>query len=392
MMNSELVKNVVRKYVSLFGVRPSHVVRSPGRINVIGEHTDYNMGFVLPGAIDKSIYLAIGPSSDQTHHFFAMDKNESVEIDPEKLEKQDANWSDYLIGGLLYYQEKWEQPAPMNLVFSSDLPIGAGLSSSSALSCGMLYSIVLMAENKVEREIIALLGHRVEREFVGLKGGIMDQYANMLSHENEVILIDCQNRTTTRHKISMSDHSFVLIDTRVEHELTGSDYNTRAEESIMAVEGFRRDHPDISSLRDVTMDMIKSADGRISELLLRRSRFVVEENERVQRSIDALQKQDLNRLGQLLFESHNGLKNDYEVSCPELDFLVDEAKKINGVLGSRMMGGGFGGCTINLVENDQIDLLVNRIKSAYLDKYDIEANAIIVRLSNGTSSIEAEYF
>ena len=382
------IQRITEGFQRIFGKLPEFVLRSPGRINLIGEHTDYNMGFVLPAGIDKSIYFAFQKNGSDLHHLHALDKDETYEFSVSDVSKSEYLWCHFLQGGLWSLQQLGEHIGGVDLVFGSDLPIGAGLSSSSALSCGFLQGLNLLYHLRIPRFEIAMMGHKVEREYVGLKGGIMDQFANMLSKPDHFLLLDCRSKEYTHHQFVLENHALVLINTCVEHKLTESDYNVRSHESAKAAEIIHTHHKEVKSLRDVNLEMVEDLRLLLGETLFKRAAFVVKENMRVHNTIHAFTENDINTVGQNLYGSHYGLRDEYEVSCPELDFLVAQAELHPGVLGARMMGGGFGGCTINLVQKNLMSHFLQTATSAYRDTFHIDAQVVQVKLSGGTEKVD----
>jgi galactokinase len=386
-VHHKTINSINDGFQRIFGGEAALILRSPGRINLIGEHTDYNNGFVLPAAIDKSIYFAFRKNQSNLYRMHALDTGEHIEFDAEDHRKSKYHWALFLQGGLWALNQLDGKMSGVDLVFGSDLPIGAGLSSSSALTCGFLYGMNILFQFQISRFDTAMMGHQVERDFLGLKGGIMDQFANMLSKPDHFLLLDCRSKEYSLHQLRLDEYQLVMINTRVSHKLMDSDYNVRAEESAKAVEVIRSHHPEVQSLRDVDADLVLEMKPMLGDTLYRRADYVVRENTRVLDTIQAFERNDYARVGSNLFASHNGLKDDYEVSCPELDFLVDCARSHTGVVGARMMGGGFGGCTLNLVKKDaEADFLINATAD-YREHFRIDAEVIDVQITGGTEVV-----
>ena len=386
-MNLDVYNQLVEVYMKHFDTAPEIGVRAPGRINLIGEHTDYNMGFVMPGAIDKAIYICASENHTNQHQWTAIDLKESISIPVNQKEKTKYEWADFILGGLIKMEERGADIKGLNIAFNSDLPIGAGLSSSSALSCGMIFMANELLNLQFSNLEIALLGHKSEREFIGLNGGIMDQFASVLGQKDRFLLLDCRSQDLEPIQMPNSEHSLMLINSCVQHTLTDSDYNTRSKESNEAYKVVAQHFPNVHSLRDVNEEMIDQVSSELGRIGEKRARYVVKENERVLRTVEALRSNNIELVGRLLFESHNGLQHEYEVSCEELDFLVDFAKDFDGVAGARMMGGGFGGCTINLVHKSKIDSFKDKINLAYKERFGIDPVFIPFTLTDGTSVI-----
>jgi galactokinase len=343
-----LCQKTLSAYRSRFGSDPAILVHAPGRINLIGEHTDYNLGFVFPAAIEQGICFAMDGDSGHQHEWFAVDTDELATLAVHESKSRDAGWVDYCLGACRILSQEYPQFPSIRCVFSSDLPTGAGLSSSSALTCGFLMGLNAILKLNKTREELAWLAHRVEHDFIGLQGGIMDQHACMLCEPDHFLLLDCLTRDYRQIAFPAdAGLSLFLVDTRVKHKLTDSDYNTRAAECRIALK-LLQDNAGIKNLRDLTQSTLLPYASLLGPLLMKRIQFVFRENARVLSSVEAIRRRDWKELGLLLNESHAGLRDEYEVSCPELDFLVDHVSASPQILGARMMGGGFGGCTINL--------------------------------------------
>ncbi len=368
-----------------FGCAPSAIVHAPGRINLIGEHTDYNSGFVLPAAIPQGICFAIGGNNEAYHEWYAIDTDEQVRFPVSTAIATGKGWVDYCLGAYRILMDQQTDLPAIRCVFTSDLPAGAGLSSSSALTCGFLLGLNALFDLKKSREELAWFAHLVERNFIGLQGGIMDQHACLLCEPDHFLLLDCLSRTY--QQIALQEDSgthFFLIDTRVQHKLTDSDYNTRAAECRRALE-LLQGSAHIRSLRDVTKPLLQDHASLLGSLLVQRITFVLQENARVLLAVEKIQLCSWVALGQLLYESHAGLRDDYAVSCTELDFLVEAVSDHPEILGARMMGGGFGGCTINFATRAPDDSFKDRIKSQYKARFGMECAFINVRLSESAT-------
>ena len=378
-----MLDHLLQKWHTSFGPSsPEIIVRAPGRVNIIGEHTDYNEGWVLPGAMSRSLYILISKNENKTHHWVASDLNEEFQFQPTSVEKEIPLWGKYVSGTINLYAR---DTGPLNILIGGDLPVGAGVSSSSSLVCGLLFALHHMTGHHETKEEIALMGSRVEREIIGLQGGIMDQFAIMLSQENHVMMLDCRTQTYQFISADLAGCKWVLINTKVRHQLIDSDYNKRGEECQRAVAIIKHQYPEVKSLRDVTFGILKSI--HLPEALSRRAKFVLEENARVQDMVTALGNKDTHKAGLLLKASHKGLRYDYEVSCDELNHLADFANQYDGVLGSRMMGGGFGGCVICLLEENIIENFSQQCVASYADRFGIEPDIIHFELGNGVERI-----
>lgn len=376
-----MLQTLLDKWHQSFGKQsPEVIVRAPGRVNIIGEHTDYNMGWVLPGAMNRSLFVMISRSRSNTHHWMAGDLNEEVKTDETSSLPV---WAKYIEGAISFYTP---DIGPLNIFIEGDLPVGAGISSSSALVCGVLVALQEISEGSESGETLALLGSKVEREVIGVQGGIMDQFAIMLSQPNHVILLDCLSKAYKHIEVNLEGCQWLLINSKVKHNLIDSDYNQRAEECKQAVNIIQSIFPEVNSLRDVNETMLNTVE--LPDILFRRSRFVLEENERVVRMVEALEKQDPKIAGKLLYASHQGLKSLYEVSCDELDHLADFANEHEGVYGARMMGGGFGGCVICLVNEARVADFLSACEYSYTERFDFKPEFIPFELSGGVERIQ----
>jgi galactokinase len=382
-----LAEKVSNKFKELYKETPL-IVRSPGRVNLIGEHTDYNMGFVLPAAIDKAIYFAIAPRSDNECKVFALDMNDQFDFEINKLNKSEKGWPNYLMGVVEQLNNLGYKLKGFNCVFGGDIPIGAGLSSSAALEAGLAFALNHMFNLEIENISLVKIAQKAENEFVGVKCGIMDQFINIFGKSGNVLRIDCRSLEYDYFPFNYNNLSIVLFDTRVSHSLASSEYNQRRKECGEGVRIIRNDFPLIQSLRDVSIDLLNEYSLKMDKTVYSRCRYAVEENDRLLKACTALENRDLVNFGSLMYKTHEGLSKDYEVSCKELDYLVELTISNPHVFGSRMMGGGFGGCTINLIENDSIEQVSNKIAIEYRQKYNLEAGIYITKISNGTGIVD----
>jgi galactokinase len=386
-----LIKNIEDKFIQIFHQNPALLVRSSGRINLIGEHTDYNGGFVLPAAIDKAVFLAISARTDKFCHFFAYDLNEHFTTHLDHLQKTNVHtWANYLMGVLTVIQKtakNSELLRGVNIVFGADLPSGGGLSSSAAIENSVGFGMNELFNLGFSRLDLVHISQQAENEFVGIKCGIMDMFASMMGIENQVVMIDCNDLSYQYFPIDAPHLRFVLCDTTVKHTLVNSEYNTRRAECEEGVKYLQQFDPSIKLLRDVSTTFLETHKKALRPIIYNRCKYIVEEILRVRKACESLQNQDFTLLGKLMYETHEGLSKDYEVSCPELDFLVAQARVTEGVLGARMMGGGFGGCTINLVKTENITSFIEKISIAYQNNFCKKMLYYIVKASNGTEKI-----
>lgn len=384
-MDINLIANTKQSFLKYFGNEPEVVILSPGRINIIGEHIDYNDGFVMPAAIDKIICFAFEKSKSITSRIIALDLNEEFSIDfSEKPNLDEKVWTNYIRGVVNQLQLNGFHFEGVNCVFSSNIPSGSGLSSSAALECGFLKGVKELYKLSIKPIDIALMSQKAEH-WVGINCGIMDQFASVLGLENKVIKIDCKTLEYDYHNADFGDYSLILLDSNVKHSLFTSAYNQRREECEMGLAIIKRKFPEVKNFRDCTEDHILDTKEEMEEDVFKRCYYVVKEISRVIKASIALDNNDIEGLGKLLFETHDGLTREYEVSCEELDYLVDFAKTESSIIGSRMMGGGFGGCTINLVKKGQEEVMKEKIKQLYHDKFNIELKSYDVKIGNGTT-------
>ena len=380
-------KMISEKYTSLFSNAPDLFVTSPGRINLIGEHLDYNGGWVLPAAIDKKISFAIGKRSDNALHLYSMDY-ETLEIIPlSNIVSSAQSWVNYLLGVVDQFQKEQPLPSGFNLVFGGDVPLGAGLSSSAAVEAGLAFAINELFDLKKPRMELVKLAQRAENQFVGVQCGIMDMFASMMGQVGKVMRLDCRSLEFQYFPFDFKDIKIVLCDSGVKHSLADGQYNIRRKQCEEGVSILKKYNPSVLTLRDVPLSFLKKHRDEMPPLVFQRCQYVVKEIARVEAACKDLERHDLAAFGQKMFETHTGLSHYYEVSCPELDFLVKKAKKEEAVFGSRMMGGGFGGCTINLVKTDAIPQFITDMKAAYLKKYKIDLKTYVVTISNGTTRL-----
>ncbi|GJM63153.1 galactokinase [Persicobacter diffluens] len=380
--------NKVRdKFVELFKAEPM-IARAPGRVNIIGEHTDYNDGFVLPAAVDKEMVFAIAENNQGVVRAYSIDLNEEATFEIGDAQPREG-WINFIIGVTAELVKKGVEVKGYDLVFSSDVPIGAGMSSSAALECALGTGLNTMFEGNLSQEEIALVGQASEHHYVGVKCGIMDQFASTFGKENHVIRLDCRSREMELVPLKMDGYKLVLCDTKVSHSLASSEYNTRREQCEAGVEVLKKTYPEITNLRDCTPEMVKSVKDQLEEKVYDRCLYVVEENDRLMRACDCMASGDLVGLGKEIYGSHDGLSKMYEVSCPELDFLVEQTRDREDVLGARMMGGGFGGCTINLVKAEAVDQFIADMTAAYKKDLNKDMAAYVVVTGDG-ARVEAE--
>ena len=362
---------------------PSFLVHAPGRINLIGEHTDYNDGYVCPAAIDKGIVFALGPSPDSTCHLVSLDMEEEYEFDIQSPTPSSLSWANYLIGVVAFLQEAGHSLQGFRCVFGGDIPVGAGLSSSAALECGLAYGLTQLFNLEIPRMDLAFIAQKAEHTYAGVQCGIMDQFASLFGKSGQFVRLDCRSMEYSYFPLTDPEYQFLLCNTRVSHSLASTEYNTRRQECEAGVQVLQAHYPEVKSLRDATSSMLGTCQSDMDPVVFQRCMFVVEENHRVLEAGKALDSGNLSRLGELLYASHDGLQHKYEVSCPELDFLVEKSRSMPEILGARMMGGGFGGCTINLVHASAMESASATLKEAYVQQFQREPGQYIVNISDG---------
>lgn len=363
------------------------IVRSPGRVNIIGEHTDYNDGFVLPAAIDKAAYVAVTKRNDNTVSLFATDFNEAHETTLDAIVKTDKHWPDYILGIIDQLQKTNAALSGFNLLVAADIPIGAGLSSSAALECATVFALNELFALQLTKAEMAHISQHAEHEFAGVKCGVMDMFASLFGKKDHVINLDCRSLFYEYVPLRLNGYKLLLLNTNVKHRLSSSEYNTRRQQCEQGVAWVKERVPAVKALRDITVDMLDKYVLPESMLIYQRCKYVVDENNRLLQACADLKKGDIGALGKKMFATHNGLSREYEVSCKELDFLVDYVRDHKAVLGARMMGGGFGGCTINIVKEDAIEKLVQELAPAYKTATGLELSYYVASVEDGTRVI-----
>lgn len=381
------IQSVRQYFMDHFQQEPL-LVRSPGRINLIGEHTDYNEGFVMPAAIDKEIIFAIGPSDDWTSTITALNFNETFEIELRNPQIVDTPaWANYVLGVVRKLIDSGNSLKPFHCVFGGNIPAGAGLSSSAALECGFAFALKELNELNISKVELAKIGQWSEHNFVGVLCGIMDQFANMLGKEGHVIQLDCRSLAYSYFPMKLEGHSIVLFNSGVKHSLASSEYNIRRAECEEGIRILKSKNSSITSLRDVSLMMIEEYRTLFPSNVYDRCKYVVEEIERVKLAAIDLQRGDLHAFGRRMFDTHEGLSNLYRVSCDELDFLVSQAQHYPEVLGSRLMGGGFGGCTINIIQSEAVNRITENLQNQFSSKFKVDMKMYTVQLTHGTSLV-----
>ena len=377
---------IEEKFKSLFG-NDYMVYTSPGRVNLIGEHTDYNGGFVFPGAIDKGIYAVINPNGTDKVRAYSLDYSQQAEFGMNEEDAPQESWARYIFGVCREMKKRGFEPKGFDTVFVGDVPLGAGMSSSAALESTFANALNEIFNLNIDRFELARIGQSTEHNYCGVKCGIMDQFASVFGKKGHLMRLNCATMEFEYFPFNPEGYKVVLLDTVVKHELASSAYNKRRESCENACAHIKANHPEVNYLSDATMAMLDEVKAEISEEDYMRAVYVIGEKQRVLDVCAALEKGDYETVGDRMFGTHYGMSKEYEVSCEELDFLNDIAKQC-GVTGSRVMGGGFGGCTINLVKEDLYDNFIATAKKEYLAKYNREPKVYDVVISDGARRIK----
>jgi galactokinase len=380
------IKAIKDKFSSLFGNEAS-VYTSPGRVNLIGEHTDYNGGFVFPGAIDKGIYAAINPNGTDKIRAYSVDYQAMSEFGMREEDAPTEPWARYIFGVVREMQKRGFQPKGFDTVFAGDVPLGAGMSSSAALESTFAFALNDIYKLGIDKFELARIGQSTEHNYCGVKCGIMDQFASIFGKKGHLMRLNCATMEFEYFPFDPKGYKVVLLDTVVKHELASSAYNKRRESCENACAHIAAHHPEVKYLSDATMLMLDEVKNDISQEDYMRAKYVIGEKQRVLDVCDALEKGDYETVGDRMYGTHYGMSKEYEVSCDELDFLNDIAKEC-GVTGSRVMGGGFGGCTINLVKEGLYDKFMETAKEKFNKKFGHEPKVYDVVISDGARMLE----
>ena len=382
-MSATLINNVKNTFIRTFKTDPL-LIFSPGRINIIGEHTDYNKGFVFPAAINKGIVAAIQKSELDFSTAYALDLDGKVEFNLDKLKPlKEGRWENYVYGVVHEIQNKNKLIGNFNIVFKGNIPSGAGMSSSAALENSIVFGLNELFDLELSKHDMILISQKAEHNFVGVKCGIMDQYASMFGLKNHALLLDCRTIESQPYEIDFKDYQLMLINTNVKHSLSDTEYNDRrfACKSISKLLSLK-------ALRDATEADLEKIIDKVTPANYQKALYVIQENSRTLKAAKAIEYGDLETLGSLIYQSHNGLSNQYKVSCHELDFLVDQAKANPNILGARMMGGGFGGCTINLIAKTQAEAFAEKVSKAYHREFNKTCSVYFIEISEGTHLVK----
>lgn len=382
-MNKKLLKEVQLSFTKYFATDPL-MVFSPGRINLIGEHTDYNEGFVFPAAINMGIALAIQKSDTESSQVYALDKKEIYEFSLNNIQPlKDGSWRNYVLGVISEIQKLGIVLENFNISFAGDIPGGAGMSSSAALENSVVFGLNELFNLKISKEQMILISQKAEHNYAGVRCGIMDQYASMFGKNKSALLLDCRTIKSKSFKIDFKNYRLLLINTNVKHDLSESAYNDRREACERVSKLLK-----IKALRDACKQDLETIKEQISKEDYSKATYVIEENKRVEEFTKAINIDSLKTLGALLYQSHDGLSNKFKVSCKELDFLVEQTKSNKNILGARMMGGGFGGCTINLIKKTEVANFKKEIGTNFKNEFNRDCSIYQVKLSKGTRVVK----
>ena len=377
---------ISEKFKTLFG-KDGEFFASAGRINLIGEHTDYNGGYVFPGAIDKGMIAEIELNGTNRVCAYALDLDEYVEFGLEEEDIPSQSWARYIFGVCREIIKRGGMIGGFNTVFAGDVPLGAGMSSSAALESTFAFALNYLFNLGIDKFELARIGQSTEHNYCGVKCGIMDQFASVFGKKGNLMRLDCKTMEYKYYPFDPKGYKLVLLDSVVKHELASSAYNKRRESCEHVASAIRKNHPEVEFLRDAKKEWLDEVKAEVSEEDYMRAEYVIEEVQRVLDVCDALERGDYETVGQKMYETHHGMSKLYEVSCEELDFLNDIAKEC-GVTGSRVMGGGFGGCTINLVKDELYDNFIAKAKAAFKEKFGHEPKVYDVVISDGARKLE----
>ena len=375
------------RFIKHFDGLTGNIYASPGRINLIGEHTDYNGGFVFPGAVDKGMMAELRPNGKNKVCAYSIDLKDYVEFGLNEEDAPKASWARYIFGICREMIRRGVDVKGFNTAFAGDVPLGAGMSSSAALeSCYAFALNDMFGDNKVDKFQLALAGQATEHKYIGVNCGIMDQFASVFGKAGSLIRLDCRSLEYQYYPFKPVGYRLVLVDSVVKHELASSAYNKRRQSCENVVAAIKKNHPEVELLRDCTKEMLDEVKADVTEEDYMRAEYVIEEKQRVLDVCDALMAGDYETVGNKMFDTHHGLSKLYEVSCEELDFLNDIAFDC-GVTGSRVMGGGFGGCTINLVKNELYETFITTAKTRYREKFGRSPKIYDVVIGDGSRKI-----
>ena len=371
-------------FLEQFGQKEELISTAPGRVNLIGEHTDYNNGWVFPAAIDRVSTILLAKNSLNRIRAYAYDLKENFDF-PLRDDSSHQGWESYIYGVVRTLQKQVDIPSGFDILVTGNVPFGAGLSSSASIECALANGMNELFQLGIPKKELAFIAQGAEHDYVGVKCGIMDQYASMMGKKDHAMFLDCKTIEHEYVPLELGDYLLLLCNTNVSHSLANSEYNTRREQCETGVAILKKHDHHIQSLRDVSEELLHQYKDELSDLIFKRCLYVVQENDRVKKCVDALKSGNLKALGLHMYDSHRGLSEMYEVSCEELDFLVEQSKENPKILGSRMMGGGFGGCTINIIHKDEVQHFIQKVSPIYFKKFGKEMTTIIANIGEGCS-------
>ena len=371
-------------FASQFNEAPSFVIASPGRINLIGEHVDYNHGFVLPAAIDKYMYVAVSKRSDHQIVMHAADIQQNYQTSLDNASQRSSlDWPNYVLGVAHELKKDGHTISGFNILITGNIPVGAGVSSSAALECATVFALMHLFQLNISKQAMVQIAQRAENNFVGVNCGVMDQFASMFGKADHVIKLDCADLSYTYFPFKLEGISIVLFDTFVKHSLASSEYNTRRQECETGIAAFRKQFS-ITSFREATLIMLDAVADTISSDVYSRCRYVIEEIARMESACNHLLAGEIDAFGARMYETHTGLSKLYNVSCPELDLIVENCMNETAIIGARMMGGGFGGCVIALVQATELEIVYKRINAVYENTFGRSMGKYVMQIGDGT--------
>ena len=372
-------------FAQQFNEAPSFVIASPGRINLIGEHVDYNSGFVLPAAIDKYMYVAVSKRNDHQIVLHAADIPQHYQTSLDAaLQRSNLDWPNYVLGVVDELKKNGHSISGFNILITGNIPVGAGVSSSAALECATVFACKHLFDLDICKQLMVQVAQRAENNFVGINCGVMDQFASMFGKVDHVIKLDCADLSYTYFPFKLEGISIVLFDTFVKHSLASSEYNTRRQECETGIAAIRQNFF-ITSFREATLTMLNAVADTISRDVFNRCTYVIEEIARMEVACNHLLAGEINAFGARMYETHTGLSKLYKVSCPELDLIVENCIKEEAIIGARMMGGGFGGCVIALVQTTELEAVYSRINTVFENTFGRSMGKYVMQIGDGTS-------
>lgn len=375
-----------RKFKQLFDKHPL-LIRSAGRVNFLGEHANFNSGLTLTAAINRDIMVAIAPNQDSVCNLHSFDRVESFSFSLDKFEKNHKSWTNYVMAVIQEFQKAGFEVKGFDAVFGGQLPIGVGLASSAALEAAFAFAINHIFNLNIDNITLAKIAQKAEEHFIGIECDIMDQFTCMLAKQKQAIKLDCLSLDHQYVPCQIKGYSFVICNSKVSRTHSVQDYQSRREQCKQGIEIINQDELFVNSIRDISPEMLYQHKRKLDPIVYKRCHFVIHENIRVEKAVHFLEVGNWKAFGEILYQSHYGLRDEYEMSCPELDFLVALTESNEQVLGARMTGGGFGGCTINIVKTDSLESFATNMKEAYLEEFDRVLDVFAVDLADGVSLI-----